>query len=313
MEYLYLAGACLCFSAQFIFSKLFQKRTDGTLHASMWSNLLSGVSLFAIFFFLNGFRIGFTWPSALLALLYALSSIACTCASIIGLGAASVAVITLYTLLGGVVLPFFYGVISLGERPSVFRWIGVSLLIGAAVLPYVINSSKKQEQANDTSDRKKKLTAAICCAGVFITNGLISIATKAASIIENPVSENDFLLLGTVIRIAGSVLILGILMVGKKKRNPLPLDPGTGAPVGVKALLILCVISLCYAYLNGAGNICSLNCAKTMDASLQFPVISAACIICSAIIGFLLFRERPTKGDLAGITAAVAGIIFSIF
>lgn len=316
MEYFLLAGACICFSVQFIFSKLFQKRTDGTVHASMWSNLLSGTAMFIIFFCINGFKIGFSWTSAGLALIYALSSIICTCASIIGMTSTTVAAMTLYTLLGGVVLPFFYGVIRLGEHPSVFRWIGVSLMVSAAVIPYVINSFEKKEiQTGNAgpSAKNRKLTAAVCCALVFLTNGLISIATKAASTVEDAIGENDFMLLGTVVRIAGSVLILIFLALKAKSKNPLPVDPITNAPANAKAFTILFLISFFYAVLNGAGNIFSLNCAKTMDASLQFPIISAACIIFTAVIGLIAFKEKPGKGDLIGIVIATAGIIFSIF
>ena len=309
MEYVLLAGSCICFSLQFIFSKLFQRRTDGTVHAAMWSNLLSGISIFIIFWCINCFRLTVSGGAAALAVLYAASSIICTWASLIGMSATTVAAITLYTLLGGVVLPFFYGVFALSERPSPFRWIGVTLMILAAFVPYVINNLSKKE----TAKTKSRLKAAVCCAVVFLTNGLISIATNASERISDHVGSNDFLLISTVLRIFGAAAILLALTLVKKDRNVLPLDPKTNEPVKSKAFVILFVISFFYAVLNGAGNIFSLNCAKTMDASLQFPIISAACIVFSALIGLVAFKEKPGKGDVAGIVLAIAGIVFTIF
>lgn len=309
MEYVLLAGSCICFSLQFIFSKLFQRRTDGTVHAAMWSNLLSGISIFIIFWCINCFRLTVSGGAAALAVLYAASSIICTWASLIGMSATTVAAITLYTLLGGVVLPFFYGVFALSERPSPFRWIGVTLMILAAFAPYVINNLSKKE----TAKAKSRLKAAVCCAVVFLTNGLISIATNASERIPDHVGSNDFLLISTVLRIFGAAAILLALTLVKKDRNVLPLDPKTNEPVKSKAFVILFVISFFYAVLNGAGNIFSLNCAKTMDASLQFPIISAACIVFSAFIGLVAFKEKPGKGDVAGIVLAIAGIVFTIF
>ncbi|MCR5056699.1 MAG: EamA family transporter [Clostridia bacterium] len=309
MEYVLLAGSCICFSLQFIFSKLFQRRTDGTVHAAMWSNLLSGISIFIIFWCINCFKITVSGGAAALAVLYAASSIICTWASLIGMSATTVAAITLYTLLGGVVLPFFYGVFALSERPSPFRWIGVTLMILAAFAPYVINNLSKKETAKAIS----RLKAAVCCAVVFFTNGLISIATNASERIPDHVGSNDFLLISTVLRIFGAAAILLALTLVKKDRNVLPLDPKTNGPVKSKAFVILFVISFFYAVLNGAGNIFSLNCAKTMDASLQFPIISAACIVFSAFIGLVAFKEKPGKGDVAGIVLAIAGIVFTIF
>ncbi|MBO4261097.1 MAG: EamA family transporter, partial [Clostridia bacterium] len=188
-------------------------------------------------------------------------------------------------------------------------WIGVTLMILAAFAPYVINNLSRKE----TAKAKSRLKAAVCCAVVFLTNGLISIATNASERIPDHVGSNDFLLISTVLRIFGAAAILLALTLVKKDRNVLPLDPKTNGPVKSKAFVILFVISFFYAVLNGAGNIFSLNCAKTMDASLQFPIISAACIVFSALIGLVAFKEKPGKGDIAGIVLAIAGIIFTIF
>jgi len=342
MQYLLLAGACLFFSIQFIFPKLFQRRTDGTVHAAMWSNLMNGISMFAIFFALNGFALAFSRSSVLFAVVYSLSSIICTVASLIGMVYTSVAAITFYTLLGGVVLPFFYGVAVLGEKPSVWRWTGAVLLVAALVIPFVLDSvsaKKKQTGLSDatasggnssgngspaekgfsdstvskTRGVSSRVKVILCAAGVFVTNGLISIVTTAAMREPDAVSDRDFLLIATLIRIACSVAALAFFWIKNRTRTPLPTDTRTGTPAGAKLMLLLLFFCFCYALLNGAGNLCSLNCAKTMDASLQYPVISAACIIFSAVFGFLIFREKPSKGSLIGIAVSVVGIILFIF
>ncbi|MBQ3894423.1 MAG: EamA family transporter [Clostridia bacterium] len=347
MRYLLLAGACLFFSIQFIFPKLFQRRTDGTVHAAMWSNLMNGISMFAIFFALNGFALAFSRSSVLFAVVYSLSSIICTVASLIGMVYTSVAAITFYTLLGGVVLPFFYGVAVLGEKPSVWRWTGAVLLVAALVIPFVLDSvsAKKKHPGlsgatasggnslgngspaengsvenrsayspvSKTRGVSSRLKVILCAAGVFVTNGLISIVTTAAMREPDAVSDRDFLLIATLIRIACSVAALAFFWIKNRTRTPLPTDTRTGTPAGAKLMLLLLFFCFCYALLNGAGNLCSLNCAKTMDASLQYPVISAACIIFSAVFGFLIFREKPSKGSLIGIAVSVVGIILFIF
>lgn len=342
MQYLLLAGACLFFSIQFIFPKLFQRRTDGTVHAAMWSNLMNGISMFAIFFALNGFALAFSRSSVLFAVVYSLSSIICTVASLIGMVYTSVAAITFYTLLGGVVLPFFYGVAVLGEKPSVWRWTGAVLLVAALVIPFVLDSvSAKKKQpglsvttasggnslgngspaenvfsdspVSKTRGVSSRVKVILCAAGVFVTNGLISIVTTAAMREPDAVSDRDFLLIATLIRIACSIAALAFFWIKNRTRTPLPTDTRTGTPAGAKLMLLLLFFCFCYALLNGAGNLCSLNCAKTMDASLQYPVISAACIIFSAVFGFLIFREKPSKGSLIGIAVSVVGIILFIF
>ena len=67
-----------------------------------------------------------------------------------------------------------------------------------------------------------------------------------------------------------------------------------------------------YAVCNGLGNIFSLNCAKTMDASIQFPVISAVVIVLGALFGWLIYREKIESRDWVGLILAALGIVFFV-
>ncbi|MBP1587838.1 MAG: hypothetical protein ILO53_05485 [Clostridia bacterium] len=348
MPYVFLAGACICFSLQFIFTKLFQNRAGGTIAAGTWNSILSGVAMFAIFFVMNGFAISFSASSVLFGLVYSVSSIVCTVASVIGLSCAGVGLITFYTLLGGMVLPFAYGILFLGERPSVFRWIGAALLLAALVIPLVIpaasgslvgqgasdaqSTSKTQDTSEAQGDSKaqgsrsntpgsrsntpgsvprRPLKLILCSAAVFLSNGFVSISTTAAMRANDAVGERDFLLTATMIKIAICLALLAF--TGIRRRALLPEDQKTGSAVSPTVFLLLFAICCGYAALNGAGNIFNLSCARTMDASLQYPVISAACIILSALFGLLFFKEKPRRGDVIGIAVSMAGIILFAF
>ena len=315
MRFVSLALACICFSMQFIFTKLFQKRAGGTLHSAVWNSILSGTVLCAVLFFMNGFRVAFSASSVLFGLLYSVSIVVCVSASVIGLSFESVGSMTFYTLLGGMILPFVYGMVFLKERPSVFRWIGFVLLIAAAAVPFIAKLSggdaELPSSRGDHNGKRSRAKAFFCAAAVFISNGAVSIATTAAMRAENAVGENDFLLTATVIRIGLCLLMLAY--IGARRRIFLPEDQKTGRAVRPAVFLLLFAICCGYALLNGAGNIFNLYCAGTMEASLQYPVISAACIVLSSLFGLLFFKERPGRGDIIGIAISLTGLVLFIF
>ena len=315
MQYVFLAGACVCFSLQFIFTKLFQKRAGGTLKAGIWNSLLSGTAAFVIFFIMNGFSISFSASSVIFGLVYSVSGIVCTAASVIGLSCAGVGLMTFYTLLGGMVLPFAYGVVILEERPSPLRWAGAALLIIAPAIPLLFsrgtNITQRDRQETNASVKQGRLKLMICAAAVFLSNGFVSVATTAAMRAKDAVSEKDFLLAATLLKIAISLAMLAFL--GLRQRSFLPFDQKTGRAAAPAVFLLLAAISCGYAVLNGAGSVFNLICARTIDASLQYPVISAACIILSSLFGLLFFKEKPGRGDILGIAVSIAGIVLSAF
>ena len=71
---------------------------------------------------------------------------------------------------------------------------------------------------------------------------------------------------------------------------------------------LLVVISGTYAVCNTLGNIFSLRCMVTMDASIQFPLLSAVVIVLTAVFGRVFFGEKFTTGSVLGLIMSAAGI-----
>ena len=314
MQYVYLAGACAFFSVQFIFSKLYQRRTDGTLHAAMWSNLLGALAMLVIFFpanLIGSGRLLAVSPSAWMwGSIYSICGVVCGACTILALRHGSVAAVTVYTLLGGMVLPFFYGVIALGEQPSLWRIIGTVILVISALPPLFMTEKTTGEKRSVRS----RITFAVCVALIFLTNGGVSVITTASQ--RDPamaaVSSTDFLLVTAILRAVLAAVIIVALSL-KQRRSPIPTDARSGKPATLAVMGLLGGIMLIYSAFNGIGNVFNLACAKTMDATLQYPVISAACITLSALWALLFFREKPSKGDLISIALSLVGIAMYIF
>ena len=80
----------------------------------------------------------------------------------------------------------------------------------------------------------------------------------------------------------------------------------------LKLFFILLGSCALYAVCNGLGNILSLNCAQTMDASIQFPVISAVVIVLGALFGWVIYHETIEKKDWISLVLAAIGIVFFV-
>lgn len=312
MEYLLLFGACLFFASQFIFQKLFERRTTSGLKVCLWNVLVCGI-ITAIFMFAKTGELPQNVTSAafLYAFLYSVSGIVCSVASIAAMHCGNVAVISTYCLAGGMVLPYFYGIISLGEDTGIFKWLGIVVLCLSLIPALMVKPEGKEEHS-----KKDTVWFFILCMLIFLSNGLVSIFSKMHQISPAAIDENYFVFLSAIIRMA-IVLAMQFLMAaisrakgGKDVLRSVFLDIGKCQMTG-KLFLWLIVLAGGYAVCNAVGNLFSLRCMMMMDASIQFPVLSAVIIILSAVFGRIIFKEKITKNT--GISLALSAVGIALF
>lgn len=317
MEYIYLFGASFCFSIQFIFNKLFESRSNGTYNAGMWSCLATALCMLVYLLPAGGFTFAVSASAITCSLLYTVSSLLCSGVTVLALHRGKIAVVTTYMLLGGLVLPFIWGIIAYGEALTATKAIGVVILMlsmAASMLLDLKSGSKDAAQKEGGG-----LLFHFYCFILFLTNGIVSIATTQSQKAADAVSADDFLLLCKVETAIAAVLILVVIgllkMKNGDKRGIAAAFTGIakdGKPMTVKLFLLLLISCALYAVCNGLGNILSLNCAQTMDASIQFPVISAVVIVLGALLGWLIYHEKIEKKDWISLILAALGIVFFV-
>ena len=79
--------------------------------------------------------------------------------------------------------------------------------------------------------------------------------------------------------------------------------------MGLFLLDMLCALIVGgFTLFNGGGNRFSLMAARSLEASIQFPIISASVIVLTALMGWACFKERLRTGDFVSIILAGAGI-----
>lgn len=312
MDMIYLALTCTFFSVQFIFSKLYQKNSNGSINASLWMTIF--YAIYSIVFF--GVQIGFTpeisTSAVIYALLYSVAGIFTTLSSIIGMSLGRVSTITTFMLLGGMVLPFIYGVTVLNEAITIPKIIAIIIMI-VSLIPSLIS---KEEGENKEQDKKKHMLYILVLLVVFIGNGAISIITSASQKAADAVPTESYMFIIAIIQIiiAGITSVCVALKNNKEKNFTKALFSGVGKEYTLKAILLAFLCSALYGVCNSLGNVFSLACVNAnMDASIQFPVISGSVIVLTALIAWALFKETPKKKDWISIVLSVAGVILFIF
>ena len=129
--YIMVIIADLLFALQFLFNQQFRKRNgdgiDQTFTFSMYTN---GIS-FLILLILNGFRLQVNLISFIIAFIYAIVILGYSYSGLKSFATANLSVYSIFAMLGGMIMPFAYGVIFNGEDFSLSKGICV-VLIGVA-------------------------------------------------------------------------------------------------------------------------------------------------------------------------------------
>ena len=117
----------------------------------------------------------------------------------------------------------------------------------------------------------------------------------------------------TLTSLLGLIASAAILLPGLLKRTDEAGAAGLRARIGrdlggKRAAWTLVLLTGGYAVCNGLANVCSMHTAKTMDSSLQFPLLSAMVVVFTALLAWAVFHEKPGRGDAAGLGLTVAGM-----
>lgn len=316
MKYLFLAIACTLFSVQFVFTKGFSRRACSAPHVGLWNGCVLSLCMSLYLFPMNRFRIEITSSAVLLALLLAACAVTMGLCNIPAMRLGSMAVVTTYTLIGGMVLPFGYGVLVLHEDCSPLKIVAILCLI-AAILPNLL-----QSKHSHSTQRSAGHTLAFHALGLvlFTLNGMTSILTTIHSLHENKISSGGFTLLSALCQLGLTLLLLtgyALLSRIQGKRHSFRavfVDVTREQPATARALLPLFGIGFGYALCNGVANIFSQESLSAgMASSVQFPVISGSVIVLSAVFGRVFFHEKIDRYTALSLALSVVGsVLFMI-
>lgn len=299
-----IAAATVLYAFQFVFSKLYQREKGSSFfYSTIFGGIVCCVSV-PFLLALNGWKFEFTPFSFLIALAYAADVTVCAVFGAKTLSRANMSVYSLFLMLGGMFLPFLYG-LALGESFTAVKGIAI-----ACVLAAMIFSLRKEE--GKTTDR----FTVICFIVIFVTNGLTGVLTYMHQRASQPIaSPSGFLLLYNICRLVFSVVTAGcVYLYGRKKNTGLLEISGASenrASGRGKSLAIALVAAAGYAVMNGCAALLTTITASTVDAGVQSTIVTGGVMALTTINGFI-FGEKPTGRNLLGLAFAIAGTVLIV-
>ena len=274
------------FSLQFLFTQRFQETSGTGMKPTLVFSLYKSLVIIFMMLLISGFKIGFSWFSLLMATVYAVSSMAMSYYSLKAFAVANLSVYSVFSMLGGMILPFFLGVLFFDEGDKlVFKIICCALIVVAVLLN--IKSGKQDKKA------------LFYYFAVFVLNGMSGVISKLhQSSPYSPVDSTSFMLWSSVVTV---VLSAAWLLIAYRQ---IPL---------VKGKNIFFVTG--YGVFNGLGNLfllIALSGESGLPASVQYPLVTGGVMVCSTIISTIRKEKLTVREYIATFIALLASIFIAL-
>ena len=274
------------FSLQFLFTQRFQETSGTGMKPTLVFSLYKSLVIIFMMLLISGFKIGFSWFSLLMATVYAVSSMAMSYYSLKAFAVANLSVYSVFSMLGGMILPFFLGVLFFDEGDKlVFKIICCALIVVAVLLN--IKSGKQDKKA------------LFYYFAVFVLNGMSGVISKLhQSSPYSPVDSTSFMLWSSVVTV---VLSAAWLLIAYRQ---IPL---------IKGKNIFFVTG--YGVFNGLGNLfllIALSGESGLPASVQYPLVTGGVMVCSTIISTIRKEKLTVREYIATFIALLASIFIAL-
>lgn len=282
-SYILVLLSAVLLAVDFLIAKLYQT-AEGTSPEKVFRfNFFIGLFTVVIFFFISGCKVEFTLFSAVLAIIMTTLAILYTLIGFRILEEGNTAYYSFFLMTGGMVVPYVWGLVFLDEKFSVLRMVGLTLIIAAA---FVIHSGKQ------------KLSAKIItmCVAIFLLNGFVSVISKEHQISDMAVSSASYVVLTALVKV---LLCGGILLLYKIKHPSVKTEQKSG----IKSILLLVLSAL----VSGLSYLLQLGGASKLPATVLYPIVTGGSIVFSAVAGWLVLKEKPTKPLVFGLILCVIG------
>ena len=294
--------AVIGLAVNFSLNKIYQNHVGSGSRMIVIFNIITAACTAVIFFFINGFMNGFSISITPFSILMAaLLALFCGSYSVIGfkiISMGNIAVYTLFLMLGGMMLPYFYGLIFLDEEFSILRLLGLILMVVSIIL-----SGLDDNKSEDGEKKKSSTMFFVLCAIVFCLNGMTSITSKIHQLdtnVDMAVNPQTFVMLTAIIRVIFFSVVYLIIRLRDGKLPPL------SRPAPVKIKLPIFGIMVSSAAVDGLSYLLQLIGASHLPATVLYPLVTGGTIVLTAVAGLLLFKQKLSRRATIGIVLCFA-------
>ena len=279
MYYALIFLTTIMFGGCFALNDIFRKIRGSSIRISLEFSLISSVAGMVVLFLINGFNLEFTPFTLITALLATVCSLALTFCTFKALDRINLSAYSLFSMLGGMVLPFLQGIIFYDEKMTLTKWLCLILITAALFLTV------------EKGERKK---GAIYYALVFILNGTWSVCSKYFT-------EADFAKTSTVgysnLICICTIVISAVLLLTVYRRKPYE------EKCSLKGIAVGAAVGI----LNKIANLILLIALIHVEASVQYPMVTGGVMIVSTFIS-LFGAKKPSKKEILSVFVAFVGL-----
>ena len=290
---MYIALICLAtflFSIQFVFNDVYQRGEGASVVSAMLFSGLTGLAGCVMLLLTSADVFQYSFFSLALAFVSAAKNVLSAYLSIIVLSRANLSVYSLYSMLGGMLLPFAYAIAFEGE-PLTWQKCVCAVLIMAALLIGLRGKT-------DTAEEKKRHGSPLpWYVGVFVMNGLSGVfSTIHQRAGDMAVSASAYSLMERGWGLLICLAVLGICRLRGRRIALCHPARSVGSSLG-------------YGVITTFANLILLIALLHVDASVQYPIVTGGVIVLSLMWDWIL-GKKPNGYAVAAAAVSFAGLMF---
>ena len=279
MYYLIVIISVMMFGGCFALNDLYRKLRTSTMASSIENSFVGSVAGLVVLLAISGFDFQATPFTLCIALLSALCGMGFVFCSFKALDSANLSLYSLFSMLGGMALPFFQGILFYDEKVTVAKIVCVVFICIALALVV-------------SRDKSKNGTAYYI--GVFVLNGMIGVLSKIFTSAPFEKTSAEWFSIWISVFTATISGILWIVAFRKKS-----VQGYTWKAFGVGAL---------NGAINRVANFLLVIALLHLEASVQYPMVTGGVIIVSTLICFF-GKNKPSKKEVFSVLMAFSGML----
>ncbi len=287
MYYLLIILSVIMFGVCFALNDAYRKIRGSSLKISLQSVFVGSLAGLIVLLAVNGITLELTPFTLILAICTACNGFLFTFCSFRALDRINLSLYSLFSMLGGMLLPFAQGILCYGESVT---WAKVIcfIFICAALLC--------------TVERGERKNGTIYYIGIFTLNGMSGVLSKIFS--SGGFTSGTEGIFATTSDAAYSawsalcsVVLSGALLLLFFRKQPSP-------KMGLKDN----IVGATSGAVNKVANFLLVVALAHVDASVQYPMVTGGVIIASTVICFF-GKSKPKKKEIISVILAFTGLL----
>lgn len=280
MYYALIILSVVMFGGCFALKDVYRRIKGSSIKISLQFSLIGSLAGFVVLMIANGLKFEFTPFTLIMAILASFNGFAFTFCSFKALDRINLSLYSLFSMLGGMVLPFLQGILFYGEKITVAKAVCFLFITFALVLTV------------EKGERKNGTIYYVC---IFVLNGMSGVLSKIFAESNFPkTSATGYTNLISVCSVVISGVLLLIISKNQPKREKFSF---TGTVIGAAS-----------GVTNKIANLVLVIALAHVDASVQYPMVTGGVMIFSTLICFF-GKNKPSKKEVLSIIVAFIGLL----